>query len=113
MHSSSKSSVSYSSRFRLWPLSARHVHLTTKSLLLLTKKDKTVAQTALLQGMQIYSPTERLASCNIILRATHSLLQESLRLCTSGQVASRGAIWTCFLINNMPMVGTSTVASRV
>lgn len=83
----------------------------------ITLQDKSVPQEALLRALKIYSPSEKASSCQMILQATHALLEASMHLCratTAGDVrgeskegwgdAEVGVFWTCFLIKHVPMV---------
>lgn len=79
-------------------------------------QDKSVPQEALIRALKIYSPSEKASSCQMILQATHALLEASMHLCraAAGDVrgeskegwgeAEVGVFWTCFLIKHMPMV---------
>lgn len=55
--------------------------------------------------MAVYSPTEKASSCRHILDATHALLAASLVLCETPSTEMDGVVWTCFIIENTPMVG--------
>ncbi|EIW72381.1 hypothetical protein TREMEDRAFT_26582 [Tremella mesenterica DSM 1558] len=70
-------------------------------VLAFASRDKLVSRTALLRGMQLYSP-ERLSS-QYVLQATHRLLRDSLSLCSDAMAMHEGVIWACFIIENMPM----------
>lgn len=71
-------------------------------------EDKTISREALLRAMAVYSPTEKVASCRYILEATHTLLAASLVLCETTTTVMEGLIWTCFIIENTPMVRRSS-----
>ncbi|KAL0241969.1 hypothetical protein I308_106143 [Cryptococcus tetragattii IND107] len=87
--------------------------------------DKSVPQEALLRALKIYSPSEKASSCQMILQATHALLEASMHLCratTAGDVrgeskegwgdAEVGVFWTCFLIKHVPMTLRMDLAHR-
>lgn len=69
--------------------------------------DKSVPREAILKAMAVYSPTEKLSSCRSILEATHALLAASLILGESPGTEMDGVMWTCFVIENTPMVSDS------
>lgn len=56
--------------------------------------------------MAVYSPTEKASSCKYILDATHALFAASLLLCDTPSREMEGVVWTCFIIENTPMVRT-------
>ncbi|KIR78890.1 hypothetical protein I306_04100 [Cryptococcus gattii EJB2] len=86
--------------------------------------DKSVPQEALIRALKIYSPSEKASSCQMILQATHALLEASMHLCraAAGDVrgeskegwgeAEVGVFWTCFLIKHMPMTLRMDLAHR-
>ncbi|WVQ77110.1 hypothetical protein IAR50_006793 [Cryptococcus sp. DSM 104548] len=74
--------------------------------------DKLVPQEALIRALNIYSPSEKASSCQMILRSTHTILVASLHLCQNAQKAEEGVFWTCFLIQHMPMMLRNDLAHR-
>lgn len=75
--------------------------------------DKTVPREGLLRAMAVYSPTEKASSCRNILEATHALFAASLLLCETPSREMEGVIWTCFIIENTPMVRTLVISELI
>ncbi|WVQ82472.1 hypothetical protein IAT38_004601 [Cryptococcus sp. DSM 104549] len=67
-------------------------------------EDMSVAQEALIRALKVYSPSEKAASCQMIMQSTHALLVASLALCQEPKKAEQGVIWTCFMIEHTPML---------
>ncbi|KAK8866140.1 hypothetical protein IAR55_001291 [Kwoniella newhampshirensis] len=66
-------------------------------------EDRSVPLEALNRALKIYRPSEKAASCQMILQSTHALLVASLRLCEDANKAEAGVIWTCFIIEHTPL----------
>ncbi|WWD17654.1 hypothetical protein CI109_102095 [Kwoniella shandongensis] len=75
-------------------------------------EDKSVSQEALIRALKVYSPSEKAASCQMILQTTHALLAASLKLCEYDRKAEEGVIWTCFIIEHTPMQLRNDLRSR-
>lgn len=68
------------------------------------QQDKQISQDALLAAMKVYTPNHKVTSCSLVLQSVHALLVASLRLCQIPHTMNEGVEWTCFIIQNMPMV---------
>ena len=54
--------------------------------------------------MKTYSPSQKTASCTLILRSVLALLCASLQLCEVAHTRCMGVEWVCFILEYMPMV---------
>ncbi|WVR06060.1 hypothetical protein IAU60_003088 [Kwoniella sp. DSM 27419] len=75
-------------------------------------QDKSIAQEALSRALKIYIPSEKAASCQLILQSTHSLLAASLRLCEVRGKEQVGVTWCCFIIEHTPMLLRNDLRAR-
>ncbi|WRT64368.1 uncharacterized protein IL334_001300 [Kwoniella shivajii] len=76
--------------------------------------DKSVSQESLIRALNVYSPSEKASSCQIILRSTHSLLAASLKLCEEriNGKEEEGVAWCCFIIEHTPMLLRNDLRNR-